>query len=128
MKVSIFRIEKPGGGAGPYADTSGHPMLAHMNAVHGDAEHPDPMDDPLLDGIYPDEHCGFATICDLDAWFTGYAEALAECGYVIAVYTVPLTAVRYGQKQAVFLRGDAVPMRTFPIAEAPVETAMPCRL
>ena len=126
MKVSVFRVEKPNGGAGPYADES--PLLAHMNAAHGDADHPDPMDDPMLDGIYPDEHCGFATVCDLDAWFDGYADSLAACGYIIAVYTVPLHAVRYGTKQCVFLRADAMPKRTFPIADAPVEAAMPCRL
>lgn len=126
MKVSVFRVEKPNG-AGPYGDMV-HPVLAHMNAAHGDADHPDPTDDAVLEGIYPDEHCGFATVCDLDSWFEGYEDALAECGYSIAVYTVPIHAVRYGTKQCVFLRGDAVPKRTFPIADAATEAAMPCRL
>lgn len=83
-----------------------------MNAVHGDEDHPDPEDDPMLAGIYPDESCGFATLCDLESWFAGYEDALAEEGYGIAVYTVPLQSVRYGSNQALFLRGDLQPVRT----------------
>lgn len=88
-------------------------MLRHMNMVHGDADHPDPDDDHMLEGIYPDEHCGFATLCALENWFAGYEDALAEEGYGISVYTVPLQSVRYGAKQALFLRGDLMPVRTF---------------
>jgi hypothetical protein len=114
MRVSIMRVEKPNG-EGPYMDSSDNKMLVHMNAVHGDEDHPDPDDDPMLAGIYPDEHCGFATLCDLEAWFSGYEDVLAEEGYGIAVYTVPLQSVRYGGKQALFLRGDLEPVRTLPI-------------
>ena len=114
MKVSVFRVEKPNGD-GPYADLAQKMLCEHMNAVHGDADHPDPEEDPMLDGIMPDEHCGFATLCDLEAWFAGYEDILDDCGYGIAVYTVPLALVRYGHNQALFVRGDAVPVRTMPM-------------
>lgn len=111
MKVSVFRVEKPNGD-GPYADDADSDLYAHMNAVHGDADHPDPEDDPMLGQIYPDEHCGFATLCDLESWFSGYDDVLADAGYSISVYTMPFTSVRYGSNQALFLRADAVPVRT----------------
>lgn len=107
----MFRVEKPCG-AGPYVDNEGDPALAHMFAVHGDADHPDPFDDALLDGIYPDEVCGFPTLCAVEEWFAGYEDPLSEAGYRIAVYSVELQNVRYGAKQAVFVRQHAVPVRT----------------
>lgn len=110
MKVSVFRVEKPNGD-GPYADDN-RTLCEQMNAVHGDADHPDPEDDPMLSGINPDEHCGFALLCQLEEWFSGYEDILTECGYGISVYTMPLQSVRYGHNQAVFVRGDAVPVRT----------------
>ena len=112
MKVSMFRVEKPCG-SGPYAGNEDDAALAHMFAVHGDADHPDPFDDMMLDGIYPDEVCGFPTLCAVEDWFSGYEDPLAELGYRIAVYSVELQKVRYGSKQAVFLRGTAAPVRTF---------------
>jgi hypothetical protein len=113
MKVSVFRIEKPNGD-GPYADAD-NAVLKHMNAVHGDADHPDPSDDVLLEGINPDESCGFATMCDLEAWFSGYEDVLESAGYNISVYTVRREYVRYGKSQCLFLRDHAVLSRTFPV-------------
>jgi len=112
IKVSVFRVETADG-SGPYG--TDNPFIEHMNAVHGDAEHPSPEDDPLLDGIYPDEFCGFATLNDLEEWFAGYEDVLADAGFEISVYTVPLYSVRYGLQQAVFLRGDTLPVRSFPM-------------
>lgn len=116
MKVSMFRVEDAAG-AGPYVDREDNPELAHMYAVHGDADHPEPWDDPILDPqeIYPDEVCGFPTLCSLEEWFAGYEDPLAEAGYKIAVYTVELQAVRYGLKQAVFVRGSRSPIRIMPM-------------
>jgi len=107
----MFRVETPNG-AGPYAGNEDNPELAHMFAVHGDADHLDPFDDPMLDGIYPDEVCGFPTLCSLEDWFTGYEDQLADAGYRIAVYSVELQTVRYGVRQGVFVRGDRSPVRT----------------
>jgi hypothetical protein len=114
MKVSMFRVESANG-KGPYAGNTDNKELAHMFAVHGDTEHPDPFDDPMLDGIYPDEVCGFPTLCALEEWFAGYDDPLAEAGYKIALYSVELQSVRYGNKQAVFLRGDKTPVRVMPM-------------
>lgn len=114
MKVSMFRVEDAAG-AGPYVDNEDNPALAHMFAVHGDADHLDPFDDDLLDGIYPDEVCGFPTLCALETWFEGYDDVLHEAGYKIAVYTTELQTVRYGKKQAVFVRGSNPPVRIMPM-------------
>lgn len=114
MKVSMFRVEKADG-AGPYVEEEDHPMLKHMYAVHGDADHPEPWDDPLLEIIYPDEVCGFPTLCAVEEWFAGYEDPLAECGYSIVAYTVPIHSVRYGKQQSVFLKKDAVAVRRMPM-------------
>jgi hypothetical protein len=107
----MFRVEKQCG-TGPYVEAEHNPILQHMYSVHGDADHPEPWDDELLGGeIYPDEVCGFPTLCGLEEWFAGYEDALSQCGYSIAVYSVPVTAVRYGNKQSVFTRGTAHPVR-----------------
>lgn len=110
----MFRVEKPCG-TGPYKEPEDHPMLEHMYQVHGDADHPAPDADPLLtkdleEGIMPDEKCGFATLCALREWFSGYEDPLAELGYEITIYTVPLTSVRFGTQQAVFRYADAEPV------------------
>jgi hypothetical protein len=115
MKVSMFRVESASG-EGPYAGNEDDKELAHMFAVHGDAEHPDPFDDPMLEGIYPDEVCGFPTLCALEEWFTGYDDLLADAGYKIAVYSVELQSVRYGFKQSVFVRKPGtLPVRIMPM-------------
>lgn len=110
----MFRVEKPCG-AGPYVEEESHPMLKHMYQVHGDADHPEPWDDPLLENIYPDEVCGFPTLCAVEEWFAGYEDPLTELGYSIVNYTVPLTSVRYGKQQAVFVKKDAVAVRRMPM-------------
>jgi hypothetical protein len=90
-------------------------MIAQMNAMHGDAEHPAPEDDVQLKLIRPDESCGFATLCALEEWFAGYEDDLADAGYEISVYSVMLDQVRYGKKQLLFRREDSMPIRTFPM-------------
>ncbi len=112
MKVSVFRVEDAVG-AGPYVSTS--PVIATMNAMHGDADHPSPAEDPMLGFVYETENCCFATLDQLEEWFAGYEDDLAEAGYEIAVYTVPLDHVRYGKQQAVFRRGDTYPVRSLPM-------------
>ncbi|QFG12136.1 Hypothetical Protein OBI_RACECAR_7 [Arthrobacter phage Racecar] len=114
MKVSMFRVEKPCG-AGPYVGEEENELLKHMFTVHGDADHLEPWDDPMLGEIYPDEVCGFATLCALEEWFAGYEDPLTMCGYSIVVYTVPLNAVRYGKKQALFIKDQATAVRTMPM-------------
>lgn len=109
-KVSMFRVEKENG-EGPYTSEEGNPAFEHMFAVHGDDDHLEPWDDPMLGEIYPDEVCGFPTLCALEEWFSGYEDVLEEHGYGIAAYTVTLQDVRYGKKQCVFMKRDRPPVR-----------------
>jgi hypothetical protein len=115
MKVSIFRVEDADG-AGPYNGTSWSDELMDMIDEHVAESHPSPHTDPMLNGIYPDEVCGFATIDAAEEWFAGYADALADAGFHLSVYTVPLADVRYGKEQALFRRGTLYPIRTMSIA------------
>lgn len=108
MKVSIYRVEERRGGAGPY-NNSNMGTLGEMFAEHGSGTHLSPQQDELLMGIDADEHCGFATLEQLDEWFNGFHDALARLGFVVAHYTVPLNLVRYGKTQALFVRGDLFP-------------------
>lgn len=109
MKVSVFRVEDACG-EGPYVSDS--PVIAAMNAMHGDVHHPSPADDTLLSEPYPDENCCFATLEQLEEWFAGYEDELADAGYEISVYTVPRENVRYGISQALFRREGRFPSRT----------------
>ena len=114
MKVSIYRVEKRRAGAGPY-NKSNQEVLGKMFAEHGTGSHPNPEQDELLRGIRADEYCGFATLEQLDDWFTGYHSILAENDFIVARYVVPITKVRYGKTQAVFRRGDLFPEETMPM-------------
>lgn len=114
MKVSIYRVETPRGGAGPY-DKALWDELEAMFCEHGSGTHPGPADDPLLRGISDNEYCGFATLADLDEWFDGFHDALHKLGFLVAKYVVPAHIVRYGTKQAVFRRGDHFPVESMPI-------------
>jgi hypothetical protein len=108
VKVSIYRVEERRGGAGPYNATN-KDSLADMFAEHGSGSHLSPQQDELLLKINADEHCGFATLEQLDEWFNGYHDRLDELGFVVAHYIVPLNRVRYGKTQALFVRGDLWP-------------------
>jgi hypothetical protein len=115
MKVFIYRVEMPRGGCGPYVGAN--TVLKEMHAAHA-GNRPAPEDDAGLGSIRADEFCGFATMDALDRWFAGYHKLLAECGYVIAVYSMPITHVRYGKRQALFRRGDNFPVETMPLNHA----------
>jgi hypothetical protein len=108
VKVSIYRVEERRGGAGPYNKRNAE-ALGEMFAEHGSGTHLSPQQDDLLLGIKADEHCGFATLEQLDTWFDGFHDALSGLGFVVAHYIVPLNLVRYGKTQALFVRGDLFP-------------------
>lgn len=109
MKVSVFRVEDAVG-MGPYGSSSS--IVSKLTAMYA---HPAPADDPMLGLIRPDEYCGFATLCALEEWFSGYEDDLADAGYEISVYTVPLANVRYGKQQLLFRREDYMPIRAIPM-------------
>lgn len=103
-------MEQPGG-YGPYGPEFAE-FLDAMFEDHSSGSNPGPQDDPQLGFINEGEHCGFATLEALDEWFDGYHEALADLGFVIAKYLVPIERVRYGKQQLVFDRGDLWPVET----------------
>lgn len=115
MKVSIYRVEQPHGGFGPYAWEFADTLEDMFDAHNGEGIHTSPKQDELLGYIDPGEHCGFATVEQLSAWFDGWEEALDSLGFIVARYSVPLAHVRYGKTQAVFKRGDLFPEDTRPI-------------
>lgn len=114
MKVSIFRVEQPRGGFGPYSREF-ESVLGAMFTQHRSGSHPGPVQDDLLGHIDPEEHCGFATLEQLQEWFQGWERELAEAGFVMVRYSVPVHIVRYGRTQAVFRRGDHFPVETYPL-------------
>lgn len=111
MKVSIYRVEQPRGGYGPYSPEF-QGALGNMFAEHRSGNHHGPAQDELLGHIDPDEHCGFATREQLQEWFAGYESELSDLGFIVARYSVPVHIVRYGRTQAVFRRGDHFPVET----------------
>lgn len=114
MKVSIYRVEQPRGGFGPYSrEFQG--VLGAMFAQHRSGSHLGPQQDALLGSIDPAEHCGFASREQLDEWFAGWHSTLAAAGFIVARYSVPVHLVRYGLTQAVFRRGDHFPVETYPL-------------
>lgn len=114
MKVSIYRIEQPRGGFGPYSKEFAT-VLGGMFAQHRSGSHPGPFQDDLLTHVDPDEFCGFAVLEQLHAWFTGWEEELVQAGFVLVRYSVPIHLVRYGRTQVVFRRGDHFPVETMAI-------------
>ena len=86
-----------------------------MFVQHRSGSHPGPCQDELLGHIDPDEHCGFATLEQLQEWFEGYESELGDLGFIVARYSVPVHIVRYGRTQAVFRRGDHFPVESTPL-------------
>lgn len=115
MLVSIYRVETPRGGCGPYTREYEH-ALGDMFAEHRSGSHEGPLQDALLGRIDPAEHCGFATRDHLEVWFDGWLPLLATNGFVGTRYAVPIHTVRFGKAQALFRRGDRWPVETFPLS------------
>lgn len=110
----MYRVEERRGGAGPY-NKRNEQTLGEMFAKHSSGTHLSPQQDELLQGIDADEHCGFATLEQLDEWFEGFHDLLDKLGFVIGHYVVPVNLVRYGKTQAVFVRGDLFPVERLAI-------------
>jgi hypothetical protein len=80
-----------------------------MASDHSNTTHPSPYADPLLMGIQSYERCGFDSLDALNAWFDGWTEALADCGFEVWAYDVADWAVRVGAHgQVVFDAREAV--------------------
>lgn len=66
-------------------------------------EHPTPWADPRLNGIEPNEVCGFESVESLNLWFRGCLTDLEEIGFEVQQFDVPDDLVRVGMSgQAIF--------------------------
>lgn len=107
--------------AGPYNGLSYRdktPTLRRMISAHsGNATHHlGPCWDRFLNGISPNEVCGFDALDSLLDWFERWFLVLNEAGFVVWVYDVPDADVRVGQGgQAVFRADAARLVRTEPL-------------
>lgn len=110
MYVGVYRVEN-WKGAGPY--DSNHLGLHAMHEDHS-GNRPHPMDDGIAQPLKV-EHCGFGAREDLDWWFQGYKRVLYRHRFNIAIYLISSELVRYGGRQLMFERGDALPVERLPI-------------
>lgn len=119
--IDFYRVEDPQTLTGPYNDRTdwiGLDLSNDLGAAHGRrygelyVSHPNPWDDPGLNGISPSEKCGFVNEFKLRDWFSGWGERLSEAGFVINVYSVPASDVRSGKYQDVAKLHRAQPTKT----------------
>lgn len=83
--------------------------LWRMSISHADLSHLPPDADPKLVHISRYERCGFDSRDALSAWFDGWTNTLAECGFIVWEYDVPDWAARVGARgQVVFAAAEAV--------------------
>ena len=75
-----------------------------MKDLHSDSDtHPNIHVDELTDFTRLDYVCCFATLLDLENWFEGYIDLLAEEGYVIHEYEIEGEPIHgLSMKQAMF--------------------------
>lgn len=90
---------------GPFYDLS-----RIMASKHNGVDHPGmwrDFEDELFVNSNPGEyHCGFSTIEDLKAWFSGFSQELHKLGYKVVEYTVKNYCVIEGisGKQTIFTK------------------------
>ena len=111
--AKVYRIEHTERKS-PYNEMVGHgcyvdsPIDAEwyedMREIHSDPDtHPNIHLDDLTDFAKLEYFCCFATLTDLENWFDGYLELLAEWDFVIYEYEIegePMHGLSY--KQAMF--------------------------
>lgn len=125
-RIDFYRVEDPDRLEGPYNDRRGFDRIELSNDL-GDAHgrrygelygtHPNPYDDPGLNGISPSEKCGFVNEFKLRDWFSGWGDRLTDAGYVINVYSVPAYKVRSGKYQDVAQLSHLKPTKTLVCAD-----------
>jgi hypothetical protein len=122
--TDVYRVEDHLG-LGPYITSnwkdrglSVPDWVFDMQADHANENHPCPQEDGLG---WPDESevCALSTLEALEVWFQDWEEQLAEAGFHIARYAVPLHTARFGMTdrgQVVFMRDrDLRPQEIIPI-------------
>lgn len=99
--------------SGPYRTTGCEPRL-HLHTGLAPDRHPTPFSDRLCK-FDDDWYCGFASLRQLDAWFSELDFVqLARYNFMLSVYEPSEKDFMASKKQAIFRRGKLKP--TFSIA------------
>jgi hypothetical protein len=126
----VYRVETADG-KGPYngwgfGDMTEAQMNRHMDmsTAHSNKRtHPTPQVDrvwqknPQSKRFGDGYLFGFGSRADLTAWFGGWGEHLADCGYRVNVYRVPLRSVIAGRNQVAARKFNMTPLRSLPITK-----------
>lgn len=113
----VYRVEHKRTKLGPY---SGQHRMHGMGYAHCDEKHPSPWEDTIPVRRFIDRHNevvhGFDSLSKLHEWFDGWANKMANKGFVVRVYEVPLGSYRRG-KQVLFLRDKATWVKTLSVTK-----------
>lgn len=108
---TVYRVEDEKG-VGPYRITSGRTkaqkdLAIRLGVAHKDESHPTPDKEGINQRLIEIGLCGFENLENLYDWFDGWLDELRETGHVIRAYDVEDVLIWRGEKQVVFLYGDA---------------------
>jgi hypothetical protein len=110
---TVYRVETVDG-RGAYRATF-NPHVGRTTDEFGNDRIPAPREDGLS-GFTRDHYFGFASVEQLQAWFTRADRAnLHECGLSMSVYLVDPDDVKYGRKQVCFVRHKARLVERLPL-------------
>ena len=98
MIVSVYRLEHPDTGKGPF--TSCNVPNSVMDDMCRILQSQNDANEEL--SIQHHESCGTSNARDLAAWFGFTFKSLLALGYQIMHYKIPEETVRHGQMQVVF--------------------------
>jgi hypothetical protein len=123
----VYRVEYTDG-EGPYRARKGNAELVTASGQicgdhgWGDKEHPPPELEGL--DLSSDWYCGFESEEKLIDWFRdhNWLRRLADLGYRFVAYWVDDDSVQCGQRQLIFLMGEAEK-----IMDEPLDTVAPVR-
>ena len=108
--TTVYRVEHAGSGLGPYNHFGwGKDVeIERMFYDHCDSLHPAPGEDGIDSLAIKAEHrFGFKDLDHLRTWFAGWLKPLADRGFVIQEYRVPIRGMLRGRKQVAFDRTRA---------------------
>lgn len=126
----VYRVETATG-KGPYngwgfGDMTEAQLNQHidMSTAHADKRtHPTPQVDrvwrknPKSEQFGDGYLFGFGSRADLVGWFGGWGEHLADCGYRVSVYRVPVRSVIAGRSQVAANKYAMERVRSLPITK-----------
>lgn len=102
--IPVYRYENEHG-YGPYVSSSSVDLMFALAPHYSSALHPSPQQDGIdISKIPWDWRCGFLYMADLQRWFDGIHDKLADDGFTIKTYMVPEDDIWLGSRQVVFVR------------------------